>query len=110
MARFFGKIGFKKTVEKRKGVFEEQIIDRDYRGDYMRNTSSNNAQTNGDSINDNITVSNQISIVADPFLYENFYAIKYIEVFGQKWKVSSVEVQRPRLIIVTGGLYNEESN
>lgn len=110
MARFFGKIGFEQTVEIRKGVFKEQIIDREYRGDYMRNTNSNNAQNNSDSINDNVTISNQISIVADAFLYNNFYAIKYIEVYGQKWKVSSVEVQRPRLIIVTGGLYNEKSS
>lgn len=110
MARFFGKVGFEQTVETRKGVFKEQIIDREYIGDYMRNATSHNSQNNSDSVNDDVTISNQISIMADPFIYENFKAIKYIEVFGHKWKVSSVEVQYPRLIIVTGGLYNEKSS
>lgn len=105
MGRYYGKIGFKVSRESRLGVFVEDIIDRTYSGDYMRNT---NAQVrSGNNINDDVVISNNISIVADPFIYENFHDIKYIEIMGQKWKVTSVEIQRPRLILSTGGLYNE---
>ena len=103
--KYYGKIGFKSTVEERPGVFVEDIIERTYSGDYMRNPNSQ--AISSDKINDDIRINHNISIVADAFLNNNFYDIEYIEVMGQKWKVSSVEIQRPRLILITGGLYNE---
>ncbi len=103
--KYYGKIGFKQTSEIRPGVFKENIIERTYSGDYMRNV--NNQIISSDKINDDIRINHNISIVADAFINNNFYDIKYIEVMGQKWKVSSVEIQRPRLILTTGGLYNE---
>lgn len=108
MGRYYGKIGFKSTVEKRPGVFVEDIIERTYSGDYMRNKNSQTTST--DKVNDDIRINHNISIVADEYIYNNFYDIKYMEVMGQKWKVTNVEVQRPRLILTTGGLYNEDSN
>lgn len=106
--KYYGKVGFKSTVEKRPGVFVEDIIERTYSGDYMSNRNSQPTST--DKVNDDIKISHNISIVADAYIYNNFYDIKYIEVMGHKWKVANVEVQRPRLILSTGGLYNEESN
>lgn len=106
--KYYGKVGFKSTVEERPGVFVEDIIERTYSGDYMSNRNSQPAST--DKVNDDIKISHNISIVADDYIYNNFYDIKYIEVMGRKWKVINVEVQRPRLILSTGGLYNEESN
>lgn len=108
MGRYYGKIGFKSTVETRPGVFVDNIIERTYSGDYMRNKNSQTTST--DKVNDDIRINHNISIVADEYIYNNFYDIKYMEVMGQKWKVTNVEVQRPRLILTTGGLYNEESN
>jgi len=106
MGRYYGKIGFKSTVETRPGVFVDNIIERTYSGDYMRNKNSQALSTN-DKINEDIRINHNISIVADEYIYNNFYDIKYMEVMGQKWKVTNVEVQRPRLILTTGGLYNE---
>lgn len=104
MAKWFGEIGFVVTGQTSPGVWEEQVIKRNYYGDLFRNTRR--LQT-ADKINDDINISNEISIVADPFAYENFHSIRYVEFMGAKWKVSNVEVQYPRLILTIGGLYNE---
>ncbi len=106
MAKFYGVIGYTIYHETRPGIWEEETTERMYYGDFMRNTRRLEAQQ--DNINDNINLSNQISIVADPFAYENFSCMKYIEYMGVKWKVSSVEVKFPRLILDIGGVYNSQ--
>ena len=103
MAKFFGKIGYAETVETTPAVWEEKITEREYFGDLIRNTRS---LQSGEQLNDNINISNEISIVADPFAYENFHSMRYVEFMNAKWKISSVEVQYPRLILSIGGLYN----
>lgn len=105
MAKFCGKIGYIKTVETAPGVYEEQAIVRKYCGELNRNTRR--LQT-VDKLNDDITVANEISIVADPFARDNFYAMRYVEFGGTKWKVTNVEVLYPRLILTFGGVYNGE--
>lgn len=103
MAKYFGKIGFAETVQTRPGIWQEQITEREYYGDVNRN--SRRLQST-DQINDNINVSNEISIIADPYANENFHAIRYVEFMGAKWKASYVEVRFPRLVLTLGGLYN----
>lgn len=104
MAKFYGKIGYIKTVEIEPGVWQEQSIERDYYGDIVRNTSRYQQSTN---INDNIDLNNTFSIISDPFASENFQHMRYIVYMDTKWKISNVEVQYPRLLISTGGVYNE---
>ena len=104
MAKFYGKIGYIKTVEIEPGVWQEQSIERDYYGDIIRNISR--YQTS-DKVNDDINLSNTFSIISDPFASENFQHMRYIVYMGTKWKISNVEVQYPRLLISTGGVYNE---
>ena len=103
MGKWFGKIGYAVTEETTPGVWVEQITEHTYYGDIIRNTRR--LQTS-DKLNDDINVSNEISIVADPFARDNFHAMRYIEFMGTRWKVSSVEVQYPRLILSLGGVYN----
>lgn len=104
MPKFYGKIGYGSTVETRPGIHEEQITERFYYGDLIRNTRKLESSGN---LNDNINVANEISIIADQFAYNYFHSILYVEFMNTKWKVSSVEVQPPRLILSIGGLYNE---
>lgn len=106
MAKFYGCIGFAVTEETRPGVWEEEIQEKNYFGDVIRNTKR--YQT-GEGLNDDINIANEISIVADPFANENFRAMRYIEFMGTKWKINSVEVQYPRLILSIGGVYNGET-
>lgn len=105
MARFYGAIGFAVTEETSPGVWEEKIADRNYYGDLIRNTKRYQA---GEGLNDNLDISNQISIVADPYACRNFHAMRYVRFMGTEWKISSVEVQYPRLILSIGGVYNGE--
>lgn len=103
MAKFYGMVGYATTEEIRPGVWEEQIIEKPYYGDVIRNTRQ--LQSSG-QVNDNINISNEFSIVADPYAINNFHAIRYVEFMGAKWKISNVSVQHPRLLLTAGGVYN----
>lgn len=103
MAKFYGAVGYVQTVEVEPGIWEEQITERMYTGDFNRNIRKTHPS---DSVNDNLNVSNEISIVADPFAEQNFYDIRYVTYMGAKWKVPSAEVKYPRIILTLGGLYN----
>ena len=105
MAKFYGAIGYAVTEETAPGVWTERITERMYYGELVRNTRK--LQT-VDQLNDNINVANEVSILADPFAYENFHSMRYVEFMGAKWKVTNVEVQYPRLILTVGGVYNGE--
>ena len=105
MAKWYGEIGFAETVEMKPGVWVEQITKRNYYGDTIRN--SRRLQS-ANQLNDNINISNQISIVADPYANNNFHSMRYAEFMGTKWKISDIEVQYPRLILTLGGVYNVE--
>lgn len=104
MAKWCGKIGYAETVETEPGVWGELITERSYYGDTFRNTRLLGS-SNG--VNDNINVSNQISIVADPYANNHIYSMRYAEFQGVKWKVSNVDVQHPRLILTLGGVYTD---
>lgn len=103
MAKFYGKIGYAMTKETTPGVWVEEIVERSYYGDVIRNIRRLQSSEN---LNDDINVSNEISIVADAFANQNFHSMRYVEYMGAKWKVSSVEVKYPRLILNVGGVYN----
>lgn len=103
MAKFCGNVGFIKTVEVEAGIWDEQVIEQLYYGDVIRNTSK--FQSSG-GVNDDINISNSISIVADPFANENFQHMRYVEFMGAKWKITNAEVQYPRIILTVGGVYN----
>lgn len=105
MAKWSGTIGFAENKETVPGVWSDSdVVEKFYRGDLLMNWSK--SQPSGD-VNDNIIVTTQISIVADPYARQNFYHMKYIEYMGERWKVSTIDATRyPRLIISLGGIYN----
>lgn len=105
MAKYFGVIGFAETKETTPGVWVEGITKREYYGDIIQNIRK---LETSDQVNDNVNVSNRISIVSDPYANQNFHAIRFAEFMGTRWKVSNVEVQYPRLILTLGGVWNGE--
>lgn len=106
MAKFYGVIGYAQTIETTPGVWTESIIERNYSGDVIKNSSR---WQNGEYLNDNLTIGNSISIIADSFANENFYTMKYIKWMGTNWKINYIEVKRPRLLINIGGVYNGDT-
>ena len=103
MAKWFGKIGYAENIETTPGVWTEQIIEREYYGDLVRNTRR--LQTT-DQVNDNVNIANELSIVADPYANDHIYAMRYVEFAGAKWKINNVDVQYPRLTLTLGDLYH----
>lgn len=103
MAKFYGDIGFGHAVETVPGVWDDVVTSRKYRGDIIRNTRQ---LENGASVNNNLTVGNSISIVADAYINNNLVAMRYIKWMGTLWLISNIEVQSPRLILRLGGVYN----
>lgn len=103
MPKFYGKIGFEETIETVPGVWEEVITERNYYGEVVRNTRKLVASNH---LNDDISINNEISIIADPYAKDHFHSMRYVEFLGTTWEVNSVEVQYPRLILSLGGKYN----
>lgn len=102
--KYYGEIGFwKDDVEIRPGVYKPGIVKKTYTGDILRNNQRWNSSQHQ---NDDLNMSHRISIVSDVYLNENLSSIKYVTYMGSKWKVSSLEVQYPRVIIELGGVYN----
>lgn len=103
--KFYGEIGYGESVETSpgSGVYEEQITERSYYGDVVR--AARQIQEDG-NLNKSLSVQNSISVVADAFLSQHFFAIRYIKWSGALWEVSNVSVERPRLIFTLGGVYN----
>lgn len=102
MSKFYGEIGFAKETTAN-GVTIEDIEERAFYGEIFRNSRS---LQSSDQVNDNVNISNQISIIADPYAQLNFHTIRYAKFMGTKWKVTDVEVRYPRLILTLGGVYN----
>lgn len=103
MARFYGRIGYGLSVEGAPGVFADSIVEHSYYGDVIRNARN---LREGENLNFDLSVQNSISIVADAYANDHFFAIRYVEWAGVLWTVTSVEVQSPRLILSLGEVYN----
>lgn len=106
MAKFFGKVGYGIETEIRPGVTIHDYTEREYSGDVIRNFRRYEPS---DKVNDDLNINNTISILADPFAYQNFHSILYVEFMNALWKVTSVEVQFPRLLLTIGGVYNDRT-
>ena len=103
MAKFYGQIGFVKTVMTDVEIWDTVEYARIYPGDLIR---SQRRWSNGESVNENLDVSNEISIVLDDFMQKNLGSIKWAEVMGSKWKVNSIIMEYPRIRLTLGGVYN----
>lgn len=105
MNRFSGKIGFASEItETKPGVWGEEISEKVYYGEVLMN--SRKLQYSG-NINDDINISNRISVIGDPYARDNFHKMRYVEYMNAKWKITDVDASHyPRLILSMGGLYN----
>ena len=103
MAKFYGEVGFAETVETSPGVWVDRIVERNYYGDVKQILRRLQAT---EYLNDDVVISNEISIVSDPYANVNFQQIRYVIFMGTKWKVNTARVEFPRLILSLGGVWN----
>ena len=106
MAKFYGPVGYAEQIETAPGVWQEKVVECVYAGDLLENRMRYQST---DKLNDDLNIANKVSILADPFAMENFHKMRYIKFQGSPWKISSVEVQYPRLILTIGGVYNGQT-
>lgn len=85
------------------GVYSESIIEKQHYGDVIRNTRR---WDNEQKINNDLSLSNQFSILANDFAIASVGSMRYIKWNGVLWKITNVDIQRPRIIITVGGVYN----
>ena len=103
MARFFGIVGYAETIEIKPGVWSDIVTERSYYGDEVR--PSRRLEETG-QVNNDIATNISISILADTYADEHIFAIRFVEWAGAFWKVTTVDIQRPRLLLRLGGVYN----
>lgn len=103
--RFYGNVGYGVTEENPadSGIWVNVVTEMSYYGTVIRNTRKRDP---GEGLNDDISVGNSISIIADEYAFEHWFQIIYVAWEGVLWTVPSVEVQRPRLILSIGKVYN----
>jgi hypothetical protein len=103
--RFYDAIGYAESAERPEGsgIYEDVIVEKKLYGDVLRNTR---ALEEADKVNNDLTISNRFSLVADTYASENFEAIRYIKWRGQRYLAQRVEYEPPRLILTPGGVYN----
>lgn len=102
MARYYGLIGFATQQETRPGVWEDVITELPYYGDILRNTRRWDPTT---SVNSNFALTNTFSIIADAYLYSHIPDMRYLEYMGTNFAITSVEIERPRVILSVGSVY-----
>lgn len=103
--KFCGKIGFwLGDVETSPDIWKPQIEDKPYFGDVLeaRRTFQNDG-----SQNEKFTTNNQISVLSDLYMQQNWGSIRYVEWCGIKWKVTNVAVGYPRITLTLGGEWND---
>lgn len=103
MDRFHGFIGYGITSETTPGVWEDTIIERDVYGEIKKNYLRAN---NTGNVNNDITLSNIISVVTNGYFMNNYQNIRYIKFNNQYWSVETVELTYPRAKLTLGGIYN----
>lgn len=109
MARFYGPVGYVLTLPKEGSpdVFVETPVERFYKGELLKNFR---ALEKSEELNDDVRLSNQISITADPYALNHMFAMRYVKWMGAAWKVTNVDASNyPRLILTLGGVYNGET-
>lgn len=103
MARFYGAVGYAVNTEVAPGVWQDAMTEKAYSGDVVQNMRK---LREGDGLNNDVVAQNIISIVADAYAMQNFLAIRYLRWMGVLWKVDSVDVRSPRLLLRLGDVYN----
>lgn len=107
MAKYTGLVGFGVSSETSPGVWIKTITEKRYNGDVISNRQR---WSSNSSINESLTLNKSISIMSNSYLIENLPYILYVTYAGNKWKVTSVDLQHPRVILEIGGAYNENEN
>lgn len=107
--KFSGIVGFwEGDKEVKPGVYRPVIIEKLYMGDLPR--SFRRFDQSSDKQNSDISVANQVTILADLYMQKNLSSIRYVIWNGQKLSVKNVTIDYPRVTLEIGGVYSGPEN
>jgi hypothetical protein len=104
--KWYGKIGYALTEDNGDGIWTPKMSWKQYYGDVQRFSRRIESAS---QVNDNLNISNTISIIADPYALKNFGYMKCVEWAGNLWEISSIEISYPRMVLNIGGVYNGDT-
>lgn len=102
MARFSGLVGYVTQEENDSYVWVPVERSRLMKGDVIHQVSR---YEKGDKVNDDVILNHRISLIGDAYAFGNYFNIKWVEMDGIQWKVTSIEIKRPRIIVSLGGVW-----
>lgn len=102
MGKYYDKLGFVQTREIEPGIWSPVYEERLYAGDV---TMTSYAWNDGNRINGDLEINHTVSVIADSFIIENFFALRYVNYLGRRWAVRKAELRVPRLILTLGSEY-----
>jgi len=103
MSRCVVDVGYSSTIETKPGIFEDEYREVSHVALVL---SSKTAWVRGARAGDDVELNQRLSIIPTPDTYANVGAIKYVTYYGVKWKVISINMQRPRMVLTVGGIFN----
>lgn len=108
--KFSGRVGFwNGDKEIKPGLYKPNIIEKPYTGDILMD--SRRFQPVENQQNDNLKLTNRLSIISDLYMQNNWSSIKYVLWNNVKWSVTSIDITTyPRVILELGGVYNGTSS
>ena len=108
MAKFHGNIGIVETKETSPGVWTYKTEEIPVYGDILKKSRRLDSNS-GETTNDDFVLNNSFSICLNEQIATKIGYIRYIWYMGVRWKVTQVEIQRPRILLTIGGVYYGEN-
>ncbi len=114
MAKFYGGLGFITTEERidmvngeavHTGIYQRAESVRECYGDILKNIRRFEKLDAGS--NEDINISNTFSVICDPYAFENLEHLRYLLWNSNKWKITSYDIEYPRLNLTVGGVWND---
>lgn len=101
--KYSGKVGYAVQTETAPGVWTKEIKEVHMYGD----TLSYGAQpVSSDKVNQDVALSNEISLMGNPIIFENLSTLEYLILSGIKWEITSINLDPPRIKVALGGVWN----
>lgn len=85
------------------GLSKQTVVEKPYYGKFQEHGRKWNPT---DHRNDDLQLNNVIKITANDYARKHHSSIAYARYMGCYWKVDSIKIQAPEIILYLGGVWN----